>query len=48
MNTTSKETMAKYQQLTHWNKLLYEKGVITQREYHRMANMLRQKYPVTP
>ena len=48
MNTPSKETMAKYLQLTHWNKLLYEKGVITQREYLRMANMIRQKYPVTP
>ena len=48
MNTPSKETMAKYLQLTPWNKLLYEKGVITQREYLRMANMIRQKYPVTP
>ena len=48
MNTPSKETMAKYLQLIYWNKLLYEKGVITQREYLRMANMIRQKYPVTP
>ena len=48
MNAPSKETMAKYLQLTHWNKLLYEKGVITQREYLRMANTIRQKYPVTP
>lgn len=47
MNAPTKETMAKYLQLTHWNKLLYEKGVITQREYLRMANMIRQKYPVT-
>ena len=48
MNAPTKETMAKYLQLTHWNKLLYEKGVITQREYLRMTNMIRQKYPVTP
>ena len=47
MNAPTKETMAKYLQLTHWNKLLYEKGVITQREYLKMANMIRQKYPVT-
>ena len=26
---TTRETMAKYLQLTHWNKLLYEKGIIT-------------------
>lgn len=48
MNTPTKETLAKYLQLQHWNKILYEKGVITQREYLRMANMIRQKYPVNP
>lgn len=48
MTAPSKETLAKYLQLTHWNKLLYEKGVITQREYLKMANMIRQKYPVNP
>ena len=45
---TTRETMAKYLQLTHWNKLHYEKGIITQREYLKMANMIRQKYPVNP
>ena len=45
---TTRETMAKYLQLTHWNKLLYEKCIITQREYLKMANMIRQKYPVNP
>ena len=45
---TTRETMTKYLQLTHWNKLLYEKGIITQREYLKMASMIRQKYPVNP
>ena len=45
---TTRETMAKYLQLTHWNKLLYEKGIITHWEYLKMANMIRQKYPVNP
>ena len=45
---TTREIMTKYLQLTHWNKLLYEKGIITQREYLKMANMIRQKYPVNP
>ena len=45
---TTRETMAKYLQLTHWNRLLYEKGIIIQREYLKMANMIRQKYPVNP
>lgn len=46
MNTPTKETMAKYLQLQHWNKLLYEKGIITHREYLQMASMIRHKYPV--
>ena len=45
---TTRETMTKYLQLPHWNKLLYEKGIITQREYLKVANMSRQKYPVNP
>ena len=48
MNAPTKETMAKYLQLTPWNKLLYEKGVISQLDYLRMGKMIRQKYPVTP
>ena len=46
MNTPTKETLAKYLQLQHWNKVLYEKVVITQREYLKMANMIRQSYPL--
>ena len=43
---TTQETMAKYWLLTHWNKPLCEESIITQREYLKMANMIRQKYPV--
>lgn len=32
MTAPSKKTLEKYLQLTHWNKLLYEKGIITQRD----------------
>lgn len=46
MNTPSKETMAKYLQLQYWNKLLYENGTITQKEYLQMADIIRRRYPV--
>lgn len=46
MDTPSKETMAKYLQLQYWNKLLYEKGTITQKEYLQMADAIRRRYPV--
>lgn len=46
MDTPSKETMAKYLQLQYWNKLLYEKGTITQKEYLQMADVIRRRYPV--
>lgn len=48
MNAPTKETMTKYLQLQYWNKVLFEKGIITQREYLQMASMIRQKYPVDP
>lgn len=46
MDTPSKETMAKYLQFQYWNKLLYENGTITQKEYLQMAAAIRHKYPV--
>lgn len=46
MDMPSKETMAKYLQLQYWNKLLYDNGTITQREYLQMAEKIRRKYPV--
>jgi len=47
MNTPSKETMAKFLQLQHWNKLLYENGTISQKEYLQMAEKIRRRYPIT-
>ena len=47
MDTPSKKTMAKYLQLQYWNKLLYDNGTITQREYLQMVEKIRRKYPVT-
>lgn len=46
MDTPGKETMAKYLQLQYWNKLLYENGTISQREYLQMADAIRRRYPV--
>jgi hypothetical protein len=46
MDTPSKETMAKYLQLQYWNKLLYENGTITRKEYLKMADAIRRRYPV--
>lgn len=46
MNTPSKETMVKHLQLQYWNKLLYDKGTITQKEYLKMADAIRRRYPV--
>lgn len=46
MDTPSKETMAKYLQLQYWNKLLYENGTISQKEYLKMADAIRCRYPV--
>ena len=46
MDTPSKETMAKHLQLQYWNKLLYENGTISQKEYLQMAERIRQRYPV--
>jgi len=47
METPTKETLVKYLQLQHWNKLLYENGTISQREYLQMAEKIRQRYPIT-
>lgn len=46
MDTPSKETMAKYLQLQYWNKLLYENGTISQKEYLKMVDTIRRRYPV--
>lgn len=46
MVTPSKETMAKHLQLQYWNKILYENGTITQKEYLQMADMIRHRYPI--
>lgn len=46
MDTPNKETMAKHLQLQYWNKLLYEKGTITQKEYLKMTDAIRCRYPV--
>lgn len=46
MDTPSKEAMAKHLQLQYWNKLLYDKGTITQKEYLQMADAIRRRYPV--
>jgi hypothetical protein len=45
MDTPSKETLAKYLQLQYWNKLLYENGTISQKEYLKMADAIRRRYP---
>lgn len=47
MDTPSKEMMTRYLQLQYWNKLLYEKGTISQREYLQIAEKIRRRYPVT-
>ena len=39
-------TLANYLVLTHWNKLLLEKGIITRKEYLQMAEKILRKYPV--
>lgn len=46
MDTSSKETMAKYLQLQYWNKLLFDSGTITHKEYLQMADIIRRRYPV--
>mgnify|MGYP006967136383 CR=1 FL=1 len=46
MDTFGKETMAKHLQLQYWNKLLFENGTITQKEYLQMADAIRRTYPV--
>ena len=46
MGTPTKETMAKYLQLQYWNKLLYDTGTISQKEYLQMTEKIRQRYPI--
>lgn len=46
MKIPEKKVMASFLQLQHWNRLLYEKGLITQQEYLQIAHKIRLKYPV--
>ena len=46
MDTPSKENMAKHLQLQYWNKLLYDNGTITQKEYLQLADIIRRRYPI--
>lgn len=47
MKAPDKETMKKYLQLQYWNQYLRQQGVISQREYLQMANLIRKRYSVT-
>lgn len=42
---TKPKTLAHYLVLSHWNKLLLEKGIITRKEYLQMAERILRKYP---
>ena len=46
MEIPAKETMAKYLQLQYWNKLLYDSGTISRKEYLMMAEKIRQRYSI--
>ena len=46
MDIPAKETMAKYLQLQYWNKLLYDSGTISRKEYLMMAEKIRQRYSI--
>lgn len=46
MSAPTKEVMAKYLQLNHWNQYLFNNGIITQKEYLKMAEKIRNKYSV--
>lgn len=45
MKIPAKETMANYLQLQYWNKLLYDSGTISRKEYLMMAEKKRRRYP---
>ena len=42
---TNPKTLVNYLVLSHWNKLLLEKGIITRKEYLQMAEKIFRKYP---
>lgn len=46
MEIPAKETMAKYLQLQYWNKLSYDSGTISRKEYLMMAEKIRQRYSI--
>jgi hypothetical protein len=46
MSNPTKESLAKYLKLKFFNQYLYEKGIISRREYLLMTEQIRRRYPV--
>lgn len=42
---TQRRAMARRLRMDYYNQILLDKGVLTQKEYLRMAQMICQKYP---
>ena len=43
---TTKENMVSYLQLMYWNRLMLKQGLITEKDFYRMAEQIRQRQPV--
>ena len=46
MTTPTKENLSSYLQLTYFNKVLLKQGLITEKDFYRMAEQIRKRHPV--